>query len=231
MTVGYATTNFPNGVTNVSSDATLGTYVAPDPVLTHAWVNDFDTYLSSQWTVTETQGAATQAVTNGDGGLLALVNSTANNDVNAIQWANEIFTFEVNKQFWGKTKFQLNDVLASAAVVGLQTTDTTPLATTNGVFFRKSNNSAVVNLVVCASSTESTLALGSMVNSTTSVLGFYYDGQGVFTGYFNGSAVGTLAATNMPTAVTLAPQIAVVNGTAAAKTLTIDYLMLAKDRG
>lgn len=223
------TTNLPNGITNVVDSASLGTYINPDPSAAHEWFNDFDNYTSGQWTVTETQGAATQAITAGDGGLLALVNSTANNDLNAIQWTNEIFTFESGKRLWCKARFKIDDATSSALVVGLQTTDTTPLTTANGVFFRKSAASTTLNLVVCKSSTETVTAVTTMADNTNVVVGFAYDGVSAVVAYAAEGSAGQSVTTNLPT-VTLAPQIAVSNGTSAAKTLTIDYLMFAKER-
>ena len=67
------TTHFTSGVTNVGADSTLGKFKAPAPHKYHTYFNDFDTYLASDWTITTTEdgtGSATEALADGDGGLL-----------------------------------------------------------------------------------------------------------------------------------------------------------------
>ena len=67
------TTHFTSGVTNVGTDSTLGKFKAPAPHKYHTYINDFDTYLASDWTITTTEdgtGSATEALADGDGGLL-----------------------------------------------------------------------------------------------------------------------------------------------------------------
>ncbi len=49
------TTHFTSGVTNISADGTLGKLKAPAPHKYHAYFNDFDTYLASDWTITTTE--------------------------------------------------------------------------------------------------------------------------------------------------------------------------------
>ena len=84
-----STTRFPNGVTNVGEDslfAALGQLAGPQ---FHTYFEDFDYYTAADWTVTETQAGATQALTDGDGGLLLLTNTAADNDLVALQKVGE----------------------------------------------------------------------------------------------------------------------------------------------
>lgn len=225
-----ASTNFPNGVTNVLESSTLGGFTSPDPSSSHMWFNDFDNYTSSQWTVTESDASATQAIVAGDGGLLALANSSVDDHLNAIQWTNETFKFQSGKKLWGKFRFKVSDATESDLVVGLQITDTTPLAVTDGVFFRKDDGSTTLSLVVCKDSTETVTTVTTLTSDTYVVVGFAYDGVSSIVAYANEASTSISATTNLPDDEELAPSFAVQNGTSAVSTLTIDYAMFAKER-
>ena len=73
--MGNVVTRFQNGVTNVGDTSPFAGLRMPDPTLYHTYLDDFDQFVAADWTVTETQAGATQALTAGDGGWLALVNS------------------------------------------------------------------------------------------------------------------------------------------------------------
>ena len=78
------TTHFTSGVTNVTADSTFGKVKAPDPTKYHMYHNDFDTYLASDWTITTTEGGsgnASEALGDGDGGLLVITNDDADDDL------------------------------------------------------------------------------------------------------------------------------------------------------
>jgi hypothetical protein len=229
MTIGYATTNYPNGVTNAAVGSALQTYILPDPTSAHTYFNDFDVFTAADWTVTETQAGATQAIANGNGGWLALVNSAANNDLNAIQALNTTFAFTAGKALWFKCRFKLSNATNAAAIIGLQVIDTTPLAVTDGVFFSKPAASTTLSLVVEKTSTATTTTAGTMADDTFVEAGFHYDGSNSVFVYFNGNRVASSAVTNLPT-VGLCVSIAVANGTAAANTMTVDYYLASAER-
>ena len=82
------TTHFTSGVTNVTADSTFGKVKAPDPTKYHMYHNDFDTYLASDWTITTTEGGsgnASEALGDGDGGLLVITNDDADDDNDFLQ--------------------------------------------------------------------------------------------------------------------------------------------------
>ena len=82
------TTHFTSGVTNVTADSTFGKVKAPDPTKYHMYHNDFDTYLASDWTNTTTEGGsgnASEALGDGDGGLLVITNDDADDDNDFLQ--------------------------------------------------------------------------------------------------------------------------------------------------
>lgn len=223
------TTNLPTGITNADANSVLSTYIAPDPTAAYVYFDDFASFIAAEWTITKTQSGATQAVANGLGGVLSLTNTTASADLNAIQLANETFAFTAGKRAWFKCRFQLSSATNAAAVIGLQITDTTPLAVSDGVFFSKAAASTTLNLVVEKASTATTTAVGVMADNTYVDAGIYYDGQNTITAYLNGASVATSVVTNLPTR-TLCISAAVSNGTAAGQTMLVDYVFASADR-
>jgi hypothetical protein len=215
MPLGTASTNFPNGVSNVPETSPLGTYMAPDPTLAQVWFNDFNNYTAAEWTVTESNASATQSI---------------DDHLDAIQWTSEVFKFETGKRLWGKARFKVSDATQSDLVVGLQITDTTPLAVSDGVFFRKNDGSTTLSLVVVKDSTETVTTVTTMANDTYVVVGFAYDGVSKITAFVGDSAAASSVTTNMPDDEELAPSFAVQNGEGAVKTLSIDYAFFAKER-
>lgn len=230
MPVGYATTVYPDGVTNAPTGSALQTYVLPDPTTVHTYTDDFNTFTAASWIVTKTQGGASQAIITGDGGILSLINTAAANDLNAIQLAFENFAFTVGKPAWLKVRFSLSDALHSAAVIGLQITDTTPLAVTDGFYFSKPDASTTVSFVTEKASAATTTAVGTMASGTMAVLGAHYDGNATITLYFNDVRAASCVVTNLPTR-TLTVSAGVANGvTAAAITMNVDYIVATTER-
>lgn len=230
-----ATTNFPDGVTNASPTAAMRTLTAPDPSLMHTFFNDFNNYTAAQWVVTAT-GAGTAAVGNEDGGVLVVTNATGGTDAQFLQASNgasavaETFKFELGKNLWFKTRFKVNDATASAVVIGLQITDTTPLAVSNGVYFLKAAASTTVNLLLTQASTSTTTAITTLANDTYVELAFHYTGQSTVFAYVNGNRVAAIATTNLPLTQTLAVSFGIQNGATAAKAMSVDYIFAAKQR-
>lgn len=225
-------TNFLGGVTNVAESVTLGSYLAPDPTVAHVWFDDFDAYVAGNWTVTETQAGATQAIIDADGGVLALTNSAADDDLNQIQWSKETFRLAPRKKLWMKARFKVSNATQSDLLVGLYITDTSPVASkpSDGVFFQKLDGSTSLTLQVGKNSTYSSATVATMADDTYVVVGLYYDGLNPIQVFANDVRVGTVAATNLVDDEDLAVGIAVQNGDANARTLSIDYLLIAEER-
>jgi len=231
------TTNFPNGSTNVTAQSCTGQMIQQDPSVMHTFFTDFDTYAADNWIVSETDAAATQALTDADNGVLLITNTATDNDLVAIQKVGESFTFSANKQLFFKARFKVSDATQSDLVIGLQILDTTPLAVSNGVFFIKGDGVATMDFKVGASSTFSTAsAVATLVDDTYITVGFYYDGGlSGFINYFastnatNPLFIGRLAVTNLPT-TELTVSFAIQNGEAVAKTMSIDYILASKER-
>jgi hypothetical protein len=227
-------TRFPYGLTNVGETDLFADMVQPDATLFHEYFNDFDTYTAGDWVVTETQAGATQALTAGDGGLLLLTNSAADDDLVALQKTPAAFTFTAGKKTFFRCRFKVSDATQSDVVIGLQVIDTTPLDVTDGVYFLKADGSTAFS-VICRknASTGSTSAssIATLADDTFIELGFYYDGESKVVYEVNGSVKGSLDATStyLPD-TTCTVSFALQNGEAVAKTMTVDYIYAAKER-
>lgn len=234
-----STTRFPNGVTNNKPSDPLGMLGMPDPTKFHTFFDDFDKYTAGDWVITTTEagtGSATEALSSADGGALLLTNAAGDNDLDFLQWAGgsgsvyESFLFETGKKLFFKAKFQISDATQSDCVMGLQITDTTPLAVTDGVYFVKADASTTINLVVIKDGTSTTTAASTMADATDIELAFYYDGKSEVKVFADGSHVGSSAVTNLPDDEELTISFGIQNGEAVAKTMTVDYIFVAKER-
>ena len=230
------TTNFTKGVNNITAQNILGQMIQLDPTQMHTYFDDFDEYHAVNWTVTETQAGATQALANVDGGVLLLTNSAADDDIVALQKVGESYKFVAGKKLFFKAKFAVSDATQSDFVIGLQITDITPLAVTDGVYFRKDDGDANLDFVVVKDSTASTAtAITTVVAATYITVGFYYNGvdevvYAASTNSLNPTVLGKLATTNLPDDEELTISFCIQNGEAVAKTLSVDYIFVAKER-
>jgi hypothetical protein len=227
-------TRFPNGVTNVNDVNLFASLKCPDPTLYHTFFDDFDTYAAGDWTVTETQAGATQALTAGDGGLLLLTNSAADDDLNALQKNPAAFLLVAGKKAFFRARFKVSDATQSDFVMGLQVVDSTPLDVTDGIYFLKADGSTAVSVVCRKNATTgstSASSIATVANDTFITLGWAYDGIDKLYYEVNGNVVGSLDASSayLPD-TTLTVSFAIQNGEAAAKTMTVDYVFVAEER-
>jgi hypothetical protein len=200
----------------------------------HVFFDDFDKFAAADWTVTTVEagaGSATEALANEDGGVLLITNDSADNDSDFFQKVGESFKFEAGHRLWFGARIKVSDATESDWVMGLQITDTTPLAVSDGVFFRKDDGDAAIDFVVTKDSAATTsTAVGQCADATWVVLGFVYDGVGKITPYINGAAKAPVAVTNLPNDEELTISFGIQNGAAAAKTMSVDYVYAAKER-
>ena len=226
-------TRFPNGVTNSSDIAFFADMGQLDPTKFHTYFDDFDYFTAGDWTITTTEagaGDATEALTDGDGGLLLITNDAADDDNDFLQKKGESFKFVAGKRLWFKTRFKVSDATQSDLVIGLQITDTTPLAVTDGVYFLKADGSTTVNCLVTKNSTSTTTAAATLASDTFITLGFYYDGASTIQIWADDLVVATSVTTNLVDDEELTISFGIQNGEAVAKTLTIDYILAVKER-
>lgn len=221
---------FPQGVTNAPPGSAMGRFIDTDPSLTHMWFDDFDKYTAADWTVTAV-GAGSSAISNADGGVLVLTNAAADNDSRFLQWTRETFRFAAGKKLWFKARIQISDATQSDFVLGLQITDTTPLAVTDGVYFRKDDDDANLDFVVMKDSAATTANAASTITAATwTTLAFYYDGRKSITAYKDDTLIATSVLTNLPDDEELTISFGIQNGEAVAKTMSVDYILVAKER-
>ena len=226
------TTRFPNGVGNVRSDNTLGLMGQPDPTKFHSYVNDFDTYAATDWTVTAV-GTGTSALVAGDGGLLAVTTSAAAPDSRATQLAIASFSFTAGKNMFFKIGCQLDNVALSIFQAGLIVTDTTPLDATDGIYFQKAGGTANLDIYVRRDATTGNRQQLNVAQVQTGFnsYGWAYDGKSTVTFFVNDLAVGSIPVDSVNSPDTnLALSFFIGNNSAAARVLTVDYIFAAKER-
>lgn len=233
------TTNLNYGVNNNLADNALGQMKQPDPTLSHIFFDDFDRYNASDWTITTTEaggGDATEALTNEDGGVLLITNDAADNDADFFNKVGESFKFQSGKELFFKARFKVSDATQSDFIMGLQITDTTPLAVSDGVYFRKDDGDANLDFVVIKDSTATTAtAITTVSDATYITVAFYYNGKDAIKYYagtdtLNPTYRGSSVITNLPDDEELTISFGIQNGEAVAKTMSIDYILAVKDR-
>ena len=116
--------------------------------------------------------------------------------------------------------------------MGLQITDTTPLAVSDGVYFMKDDGDTNLDFHIEKNGTDTTTAAVTTLADDTFVnVGFFIDPNTSQVSYFIGSAtpVGVVN-TNLPDDEELTVSFGIQNGAAAAKTMTIDYINVICER-
>lgn len=242
-------TRFPFGVNNVVKPSLLGNYPNPNPLTTHEYSNDFDSYVAGDWTVT-----GTQALTAGNGGLLTGTSAGGGADIAGIIKNPTSFRFTQGLQTWFMWNGQIA-ALTQVLQVGLQFGGTI-MAPTDGVYFTKAAASADVNLVMRVGGVSTTIAaVTTMAIATRTTLGYYFDGranptlyvfsstpvpaqvvqgQPYWTGGVTVNSVGALAPVNtslagVPYDVNLAIAIGFQESAAGAQTIVSDYVFAANE--
>lgn len=230
---------FPNGVTNVSKADPLGQFGMPDPTKWHTYFNDFVTYVAGDWTVTEV-GSGSRALTDVAGGALLITNAAADNDRNELQKVGESFLLAAGKRAFFKARFKVSDATQSDFVIGLAVLDTTLQGSvdgdgaTDGIFFSKDDGDALLDIQVQKNTTTGqnrAAGIATVVADTFLEVAWAYDGKGEVKYFVDGAHKGSMdaTATYLPD-TELTVSMAIQNGEAVAKTMTVDYLFAAIER-
>jgi hypothetical protein len=96
---------------------------------------------------------------------------------------------------------------------------------TDGLFFLKLDGSTTMNFLVEKDNTNTSTAAGVMANDTFVTAGFFYDPQDRrFHIYWNDVEVASSVSTNAVDDEDITISLALQNGDANARTLTIDYV-------
>jgi hypothetical protein len=201
----------------------------------YGYFNDFMSYNSGDWTVTTTEagtGSASEAITSGAGGQLLLTNAAGDNDLDFLQLKGESFKLSSSKRAYFSARFKVSDATQSDFVMGLQITDTTPLAVSDGVFFIKDDGDTNLDFVVEKDGTETnTSAVATVADDTFITVAWYIDPDAskVYYSINNAEPVGVVN-TNLPDDEELTVSFGIQNGETAAKTMTIDYVNVLIER-
>lgn len=223
----------------------------------HQFFDDFDNLLGAAGLYTVSAGGAgTVAHTAGDGGLALFTTAAVSGNFESIQLPAADFTLPQGagagkKLFW-LARLQLSDVTNSTLIAGVTNITATPFtAIADGIWFSKAGGGTVLNINTAVGGTVVTTAVPtsaySLANATNIDLAFYVDWYGnvnVFTspnmvGFVPMSGTGAstptrgrclqLATPSLSTA-NLSPILAVQTNAAAAKTMTVDFHLTAKER-
>jgi len=181
------------------------------------------------WTVTLVEaggGESTITHPDGIGGTLLLTTDANEDDGISMQLAGESFelTSGQSATYFG-VKFQASEATQIDILAGLCITDTALLGgMTDGVYFEKLDGGTGTSFTVEQDSAETQAdALATFAAATDTIWEFYWDGT-VLKAYINGVLVSTPVLTNLPDDEFLTPSIEVLAGSAAARTMTIDWI-------
>lgn len=228
-------TRFSNGVTNATATAPMAMLPILDPSVMHVFFDDFDKFTAADWTITTAEtgiGDASEAIADADGGVLVITNDDADDDHDFLQFGSETFSVTAGKKLFFKARLKVSDATDSDFVMGLQITDTSPLDTTDGIFFQKDDGDTNLDFHVEKDDTAtSETAIHTMADDTYVELAFAYDGSSEIAVYVDGAKVATITTlTNLPDDEVLTVSFGIQNGAAAVKTMSVDYVLVAKER-
>lgn len=245
-------TRNPNGVNNCAPWQTMANAGHNDPTWSHQYSNDFDTYAPGDWGVTVI-GTGTQALIPYDGGAILLSNSAGIADASYLQPAVASFQLLATKEVFFKFNGVLSDVLNGVFFAGLIAKSATPLAAADGLYILKPTGAAALQLVSVIGGVTTVVAFPAASIPVAGIafeVGIHVDFQGNVEAFFNpttgfnpitpanaaaGQARGRVASAAFPSApaltqVLLAPSFGLLNSTAAVRTLTVDYVVAARNR-
>ena len=179
-----------------------------------------------------TGGAVDIVLTNANGGRLLVTNAAADNDSSFSQKVGEGFLFATGKRAFFRALFQVSDATESDFIMGLQITDTTPLAVTDGVFFQKDDDDALLDFHVEKDSVQvDATGIFTVLDATDLEVAFYWDGIDRIWYGVNGTALGFVTpGASLPDNEELTVSFGIQNGEAVAKTMTVDYIFAAMER-
>lgn len=242
------TTRMPNGVTNAAPWQTFGASGTPDPTWSQMDVDDFNAFVAASWTTTLV-GTGAVAAAAGKGGLATFATTAGAADATYNQRPVAAFVATLGKRTFFKFAGSLSDIGSDVFYAGLIATSATPLAAADGIYLTKASGAATLSLVHKIGGVATTLALPAtalLAAATPFELGIYINDLGDIMAYFNpttginpiNAAAGASRgfAAKLPataagvTQVALAPSFGLVNASAVARTLTVDYVVAATER-
>lgn len=201
---------------------------------------DFFSFAAGDWVITTVEagtGTATEALTTAGVSSLLVTNAAGSGDSDEFQWAggggavkeNVLLTLGKKLQF--VARFKVDDAELAGVTFGLCITDTTLAGgVTDGIFFRSAGDSKALVFAAEKDSVETTVAAGNLADDTWTTVEFYYDGADRISAYRDGVRVGSVAFAAGPDDEALALSFGVINGSAAVRTLEVDYIGVSQQR-
>lgn len=238
------TTRMPGGVTNAAPWQTMADAGTLDPTWAQEYLAEFNTLNAADLTQTLV-GTGTNALTPEVGGVLLVTTTAGATDANYYQVPVAGFQLLAGRRHFFKARMKPSDASLSALYAGFIMTSATPLTANDGLFFLKASGAAtwVLRSIIGGVATNLTIPAALVaVNAAYIELGFMVDGNGDVYAYINpttgattpraaGSPTGFVAKfTPTLTQAMLAPSFGILNGAAAAKTLSVDYIVAQSNR-
>jgi hypothetical protein len=232
---------FPNGITdrarpNIFSDLELLDQTRYAIYFVDGFNSDFR---ATDWTVTETDAASTQALVAQTGttvhGVIALTQGGASaNAVNSIQATLTSFYLSDTSKKWILLGRISRDNADTAIGFGMQATNTTPFTLANAIWAEIPASSTSANFKLAKSSSVTTATVTNAYTSSSLTnyitLGMVHS-RGVVRYFVNGVQRGQITnLTNWPNAASLLPTISNQNTTAGVRNMYIDYFLFAVER-
>ena len=235
---------YSNGVTNVASDKTLGSYIDTDPTKVVTFFDDFMPYTAADWVKTATSvGTGTSAAAQSDtyvGGAVVITNAANEDDSLWLQHSHdggtndlEGWRIQAGKKAWFKAKFQGDDVDQTDFIVGIHIAATDPIDTapTDGIWFQSDDGDGNIDIHCVKNSVYTTAsAIGTLVDATDIEVGFYWDGVDTIKYFVDDIEKGILSSGTIPDDEYMAVSFGCQNGEAVANTMTVDYIFAAMER-
>lgn len=243
-TSGYIkTTRFPHGITNVPVTSTCGSLGQPDPsrIITFFddFINESDLVAASptSWTVTKIGSSTIVANAAYSGGSLTFTTAASASDSTTAQLNTGAFLFTAGKKLLIKTQFTPTGVSGQAIIIGLQAINTTPTATTQGIYLSMAAGGVITVVCATGSATTTSTTVATAVAATQISVGMVYEPNALVVGsspqtygainiFVNDALITSIAVTNAPTAA-LSP---IIYNKGNAQVLDVDYLLVCQDR-
>lgn len=246
---------WPSGANSYRDTDPFSDIPYQDTSLYHIYYNDFDAFITGNWTTTQI-GAGSQALVAGDGGILQTVTGAVASNSVSTQNLFPSFATVAGQRFWGRFLFSVDSLLANV-IVGKTNATTTPYTggqLTDGVWMSTSGGTGVISVNIAAGGTIATINTGvSLVAGLANQCRFswYWDG-GVYQAAPNGRIVATLDGAGVtakwigefggssssatafpagfPSAVNTTIQFDIQAQTGVARTMNMDMITLQKER-
>jgi hypothetical protein len=160
------------------------------------------------------------------GGVMLFTNAGNEDDGTQMQLKGEAFKLVANKPLYFGAKLKISEATQSDLFIGLAITTAGQdclTGVTDGVYFRKVDGSTTCNFVLEKNTTETATAAWTAATSDYVTLEFYFDGT--YVDFWVDGVQGTRPAiTNLVQDEELTLSVSFLNGSAAARTLRIDWM-------